>query len=416
MCSKVPVSELAVNGAPKVRTEPFPGRHLLGTEEKEAVNKLFDDAIASGNAIGYNGKMEEEYCRKFAESLGGGFADGVNSGTTAVYVALRALDPEPFSEIIVPCVTDPGGIMPVVMLNCIPMVADTVPGSYNTGPEQIEELISPRTSAIVVPHIAGTPADVTGIMAIASKHNIPVVEDCAQAHGAKLNGQPLGTFGSVAAFSTMFGKHHCTGGQGGVVFTKNEEIYRKVRWASDRGKPFGLPAGSTNCIPSLNFNLDEIGAAIGIAQLDKLPGIVKRRRAVVNALADGLNGLKAISAPPELPGAESSRWFWIVEFNPDALSCTKEEFCNALAAEGLTVQLDYRNGMPHKMYWFKNRAEKFPWNAPQYQGDPNREFPCPNAEVTMDKLIKLAISESWGEQEVNDILEIFRKVESAYTP
>ena len=142
--------ELALNGGQMVRSKPFPGRYLIGREEKAAVNALFDKALADGNAIEYNGEEEEAYCREFAEYIGGGFADGVNSGTTALFVALHALNPEPFTEIIVSSITDPGGMMPIVMLNCIPVVADSAKGCYNTNVEEIEKVITPLTSAIVV--------------------------------------------------------------------------------------------------------------------------------------------------------------------------------------------------------------------------------------------------------------------------
>jgi dTDP-4-amino-4,6-dideoxygalactose transaminase len=230
-------TELAVNGGPKVRTEPFPARGHFGIEEKRAVDALFDAAIETGNAIGYGGIEEDAYCREFAEILGGGFADAVNSGTTSVYVALRSLDLEPFTEVVVSPITDPGGMMPIVMLNCIPVPADTAPGSFNIGPEQVEAAITPLTSAILVAHIAGEPADIEGIMAVAKRHGIPVVEDCSQSHYAKINGRQVGTFGDVAAFSTMFGKHHCTGGQGGMVFTKSEKIYQRVRWHQTEANP-----------------------------------------------------------------------------------------------------------------------------------------------------------------------------------
>jgi dTDP-4-amino-4,6-dideoxygalactose transaminase len=154
-------------------------------------------------------------------------------------------------------------------------------GSYNSGPEQIEALISPLTSAILVAHIAGEPVDMTGILAVARKHNLPVVEDCAQAHGAKINGQMVGTFGDIGAFSTMSGKHHCTGSQGGVVFTKQESLYHEIRRNSDRGKPFFLPTGSSNPVASLNLNLNDIAATIGRIQLKKLPDINARRQIVV---------------------------------------------------------------------------------------------------------------------------------------
>src|SRR5450759_1436330 len=111
----VELSDPAINGGPKIRSKPFPGRGHLGLEEKAAVDALFDQAIASGEAFGYNGPDEEAYCREFAEFMGGGYADAVSSGTAAVYVALRVLEPEPFTEIIVSPITDPGGMMPIVL-------------------------------------------------------------------------------------------------------------------------------------------------------------------------------------------------------------------------------------------------------------------------------------------------------------
>ena len=261
MSNRDNLSHLAVNGGPRLRAAPFPARGLVGWEEKAAVAAVFDRSIAEGSVPGYNGAEEEAYCQEFSAYMGGGFTDAVNSGTSAVYVALKTLNLEPFSEVIVGAVTDPGGMMPIPLLNMIPMIADTQPGSFNTGPEQVEALISPRTSAILVPHIAGEPADMEGILQVANRHSLPVIEDCAQAHGARLNGRMLGTFGSIAAFSTMFGKHHCSGGQGGLLFTRDEQLYQSCRRASDRGKPFFLPQGATNASASLNFNLSDLAAA-----------------------------------------------------------------------------------------------------------------------------------------------------------
>ncbi len=267
----------ALYGGPPTRAKPFPSRGHIGAEEKAAVDALFDAAIASGVAPGYNGAEETAYCEDFTAFMGGGYVDAVSSGTAALYVALRALDLEPFTEVIVGAVTDPGGMMPIPLLNLVPMVADTAPGSYNTGPEQIAALITPLTRAIVVPHIAGEPADMVGIMKLARQHGLPIIEDCAQSHGACLNGRLVGTFGNIAAFSTMFGKHHSSGGQGGLVYTQNEALYQAIRRASDRGKPFFMSAGTTNVIASLNFNLNDLAAAIGRVQLRKLPAAERRQ-------------------------------------------------------------------------------------------------------------------------------------------
>ena len=418
MDKKEAIANLAVNGGSPAVDFQLPARFHFGKEEKEAVNKLFDQAVETGNAPGYNGPAEEQYCRDFAEFMGGGFADAVNSGTTAVYVALKALNPEPFTEIIVGCVTDPGGMMPIPLLNCIPVVADAMPGCYNTGPAEIEKLISPRTSAIVVAHIGGEPADIIGIVELAKKHNIPVVEDCAQAHGTRINGQHVGTFGDIGAFSTMFGKHHCTGGQGGVVFTRNEDLYWRAKRASDRGKAFNLEGAHGNCVASLNYNLNDLAGAIGSVQLKKLPEIVRKRQKFAAMLSSELSTLKTIDIPEVIPGGEHSYWWWRLKVNCAAISCSKAEFCQALQAEGVSLAANYSAALPHTFDWFKNKSvfgsSNLPWSSPEYQGDPDREYPCPNAMASMECQFNLSVYESWGEKEAQAIIKAFRKVSAAY--
>lgn len=414
---KMDATTLALHGGLKTRTQPWPERHSIGREEKAAVNALFDESIRSGKSIGYGGPAEAAYCRDVVRFMGGGYADAVNSGTTAVYVALRALNLEPFSEVIVGPITDPGGIMPIPLMNCIPMIADAAPGAFNPGPRQIEALISPRTRAIVVAHIFGEPADMPAILRVARRRRIPVVEDCAQAHGARLGGRLVGTFGDIAAFSTMFGKHHCTGGQGGLVYTRNEKLYWAARRAADRGKPFGLPPGSQNCLASLNFNLGEISAAVGCAQLKKLPGIVRRRQMFARRLVRGFQGLQAVQFPDYLPGAEPSYWYCRLRFNAAAVTCDKKTFCQALGAEGVLIRARYCNPA-HMQTWYRQRrvfgTSSLPWTAPAYKGDPNRQFPCPNALRALDDHFDLTIRESWGPAEAADIIGAFRKVEAAF--
>lgn len=267
---------LALHGGPAIRLTPFPPRRLFSGEEKDAVDALFDEAIAGHHhVLGYGGAMEEAFTQSFCEHMGGGYADAVNSGTNAVYVALRALDLPPFCEVIVPSVTDPGGVMPVALLNCVPVVADCAPGSYNIGAEQIADRLTPRTRAVMVAHIMGFPADLDPIMSLAREHDLLVVEDCAQSHMATYKGKPVGTFGHTAAFSTMSGKHFATGGQGGVAYTSHEAYYWPMRRASDRGKPFNLEGAQGNQFASLNMNMDELHCAIGVEQLKKLPAFIQ---------------------------------------------------------------------------------------------------------------------------------------------
>ena len=164
------VNKLAIEGGIAVRGNPMPARGLIGSEEKNAVMDLFDEAIRSGNAIGYGGSAEKQYEKDFVEFMGGGFADGVNSGTNAVFAALGGLQLDALSEVIVPPLTDPGGIMPVLFAGCVPIIADADARSYNVCAEAIAPIITDRTKAIIVAHIAGEPADMDPIMILAKKH------------------------------------------------------------------------------------------------------------------------------------------------------------------------------------------------------------------------------------------------------
>jgi len=304
------------------------------------------------------------------------------------------------------------------LLNLIPVVADAAPGSYNSGADEVEALLSPLTAAILVDHIGGEPADVVGIAALAERQGIPLIEDCSQSHGATLHGQPVGTFGALSVFSTMHGKHHSTGGQGGVVFTRDEARYHAVRRASDRGKPFFLPPGTTNVVASLNLNLNDLAAAIGRVQLRKLPRIVRRRRAIVSQLADRIVHLRCTSIPDPIAGAEPSYWFLRMRYHTEAASCDKETYCQALAAEGLPVAADYRAALPHTMDWFQQRrvfgSSGYPWSSPDYAGDADRTFPCPNAQAAMDAHYNLYLHEGWQDADIDDAAAILDKVDRAY--
>jgi dTDP-4-amino-4,6-dideoxygalactose transaminase len=342
--------------------------------------------------------------------MGGGFADGVNSGTNAVFAALGAMQLEPGSEVVVPPITDPGGAMPVAILNCIPIPADSAPGSYNMGPEQLEAAISEKTSAVIVAHIGGIPADMEGIMEVARRHDLPVLEDCAQAHGARLNGQLVGTFGDIAAFSTMGGKHMATLDQGGLVFTPDEELCWKVKRFADRGKPFNLDA-ETNILPGLNMNLGDLRAGIGRGQLRKVPRIVERRREVTGQICDAIAGLNSVEPPVEPEGAESSYWFLPVGVNTDRIRVSKDHFARAIGEEGIPVNPSYRH-IPCEQIWLRDRAScPTPWI---YREADNIPLDLTNARKTAESHFNIGIHEGYDAQSVQDTVDALSKIDAAY--
>jgi perosamine synthetase len=404
-----------VHGGPKARRFPWPARRHFGPLERAAVLRLMNEEIRRGGAIIYNGPEKAAYCAAFADYLGGGFVETVNSGTNAVYVALRALDPEPGTEVIVPPITDPGGTMPAVMMNCIPVPADSAPGSLNTSAEEIAKVITDRTSAIVIAHVSGQPLDMDPILELAASRGIPVLEDCAQAHGATYNGRKVGTLGDIAAFSTMFGKHHSTGAQGGAVFTRDTLLFARVRQIADRGKPYGAVSLAGNAVASLNFNQDEISLAIGRVQLQRLPEFLQKRRAFVAAVAAGMKDVRGVElvGPPD--GGEGAYWFMLFRIDPELLSCTSGQFGAALGAEGIEGVYGGYPFFPTDQAWHRDGivygASGLPWSLTQQQP---RHYELANAHAANARMVRVDVHERLGEAEARHLVTALGKIARHY--
>lgn len=404
-----------VHGGPRARRWPWPRRRHFDNREKKAVMQLMDREIRSGGAIVYGGVEEKAYCDAFAKYLGGGYADAVNSGTNAVYVALRALDLEPGSEVIVPPISDAGGTMPAVMINCIPVPADSDRGSLNTSVGHIKAVLTDKTSAIVVAHIAGYPIDMDPILELAAERRIPIVEDCAQALGSVYKGRMAGSLGTISAFSTMFGKQHCTGAQGGVVFTRDTLLFARARQVADRGKPYGALGNPANLIASLNFNQNEIGMAIGRVQLDKLPARVEARRAFASLVDAGLRGVEGVSLVGDLPGSLSSPWFLMLRIDSSKLRCSSNEFASALLEEGIGGVHGGYPFYPTDQPWHRDAvvfgASGLPWSWLQQKP---RHFELPNAHEANRIIVRIEIHESLGVGEARDLVAAIKKVALFY--
>jgi len=274
--------------------------------------------------------------------MSGGFADGVNSGTSAVFVALGALQLERGSEVIVPPITDAGGVMPVVMLNCIPVIADSDPRSYNTGSEQVSKIITKRTKAIIVAHIGGDAVDMDPIMEIAHKHNIKVIEDVSHAHGVLYKGKLTGTFGDVSAFSLMSGKSFATG-EAGIMLTNDQRVHERAllfgHYARHNEvqiedlKPLtGLPWGG------YKYRMHQLSSAMGLVQIKNYPKQIAEIDKAMNYFGDLLEetpGIK-VRRPEKDSGTTMGDWYAARGFyRPEELGWLSiKRFCEAVRAEG----------------------------------------------------------------------------------
>lgn len=406
-----------VHGGPRARRWPWPRRRHFGKRERRAAMEVLDREIRSGGAVVYGGVEEKAYCEAFVDYLGGGYAKAVNSGTTALYVALKTLDLEPGSEVVVPPMTDPGGTMPVALLGCIPVPADADRGSINTSVGEIKKVLTDRTSAILVAHISGQPVDMDPVLELASKRQIPVVEDCAQAHGALYKGRMVGSLGTISAFSTMYAKHHATGAQGGVVFTKDALLFERAKQVADRGKPHGARGTSGNLMASLNFNQDEISMAIGRVQLEKLPGAIGARRTFASLVETGLKEVDGVSLIADPPGCSGSYLFLMVRFNPSKLGCDCQGFAKALLEEGIGDVFAGYPIFPTDQPWYQNAVvfgkSGLPWSALPGHSRP-KHFELPNARQLNHEMVRVEIHESLGPSEAKDLVTAIKKIVRFY--
>ena len=263
----------------------------LGEEELA----LLADVIRSGTLTSTKGTYVKRLEEAFALTLGVNHAHACSSGTSAIHTAVAALDPEPGDEIITSPITDMGALTPILYQGAIPVFADVDPQTYNLTAATISPCLSQRTKAIIVTHLFGNPCDMGDIMALARAHNIPVIEDCAQAFLARYDGAFLGTIGTIGCFSLQQGKHITTG-EGGLVVTNDAALARRMFLFINKAWGYGDPQPDHYFL-ALNSRMSELQGAVAVAQLPKLGMVVEHRMALATQLSEQLQGLVGVTPP-----------------------------------------------------------------------------------------------------------------------
>lgn len=341
-------------------------RNLFDGASMDAIKEVFD--FYGESDFGYQGEFEKRYTEAFVAYQGGdGYADAVCSGTAALYIAIASLQLPENSHILVSPITDPGTISAIILNRLTPVIIDSMPNSYNVGLAQFLDRLTDKTKAVVVVHAGGKAAQIKEIADEARGRGIFIIEDCSQAHGAGCNNQKVGTFGDIAAFSTMYRKNHATGGCGGVVYTKNEQLYRLARAYADRGKPFFEPDfneknPSTFLFPALNLNQDEISCALGSYTLAKLDGIRQKRIYLLRLLDSMLKKEKSLCTLMPVSD-DDSPFFWPIFFEKTNKVDVKS-FAQRVLERGAALNPRY-NYVVSDWNWFNTYAfDNFtPYNA-----------------------------------------------------
>ena len=328
---------LAINGAEPVRTEPFPAWPMNLDESARAAS----ETVRSGQWGSIQGEKVRSFEQRFAAFQQAAHGIAVSNGTTALCLALQAVGIEPGDEVIVPAYTFIASASSIVMSNAVPVFVDIDPDTYNLDPGRVEQAITPRTRAVMAVHFAGLPADMDRLGEIAGRHGLAVIEDAAQAHGARWGGRGVGGLGAMGAFSFQSSKN-LNAGEGGIMLTNDDELAAAARSLADCGHVAPGPRYNHYRVAG-NNRMTEIQGALLLAQMDHLEAQADRRHDNGEYLTERLgrvDGIVPVSRPAKAD--RHARHIYMFKYSEEAFGgIPKTRFIEALRAEGVPASPGY---------------------------------------------------------------------------
>jgi dTDP-4-amino-4,6-dideoxygalactose transaminase/predicted dehydrogenase len=380
---------------------PTGGRAPFNFEELKMVRA----ALLSQNLCCVDGHMVPEFERRFGFAYGVPYGVASTSGTAAIHVALGALDLNPGDEVITAPITDMGTIIPILSQGAIPVFAD-VDQTLNMDPAAVEKCITPRTKAIIAVHLFGNPCDMDAMSAVARKYQLPLIEDCSQAHWTEYKGRLVGTIGDIGCFSFQQSKHMTTG-DGGMTITSNSAYYERMKLFADKGyarKGWGARA---YLMHAPNYRMTELVGAVGLVQLGKVQAVVEKRRELGEHLTRLLSRVDGVVPAPVTPGAKHSYWLYPMRVEGHSAEAVAEE----MIRQKLWVSAGY-TGKPIYLCSESLAAKKtygtseWPFNCNPGITYEYREGLCPNAEAGLKHIVCIPFDESRGHDYVERIAAV----------
>jgi perosamine synthetase len=283
---------------------PVSRPHFWGGEKAKVCEAIERGWISS------RGGFLDEFESKFAERLGVAHAVSASSGTAAVHLALSALDLSASDEVIVPDFTMISPVLGVMACGAVPVPIDA-DVTWNMDPDRIERALTPRTRAIVVVHTYGHPARIDRIMEIAHRHDLRVIEDAAEALGARAFGRPIGSFGDLAIFS-FYANKALTTGEGGMVVTHDARLCERLR--AKRNLCFGSDEETRFVHSDIGFNyrMTNLQAAVGVVQLEHLDEAVAAKISIARQYDELLSDIPGITLPPDSLWGPNVYWVYAI--------------------------------------------------------------------------------------------------------
>ena len=406
------MNKLAIHGGPKAKPTPYHRPNRYGEEELIQLKAVID----SGNLMGPGGKVAE-FEGLLKKVFGVRHAVMVTSGTAALHTALAALGVSEGDEVITTPMTDIGTVAGILALHAIPVFADIDPDTRLISPHSARERITNRTKVIVTVHMAGMPCDMDAFLNIGAETGVKLLEDCAQAHGGRYRGRFLGTLGHAAGFSMNESKQMSTG-DGGFVFTNDDETGRIA--ALFRDKTYirdGSIGRGSQPIPfcAVNYRPTGLQAAVAIAQLGKLDGVVARRDEIVRRYYAALSDLPHLSLPKIVEGGQPSWWPLAAAYSGE--SPARDELAAALRAEGVPVDAGMSavtntlrtELISRKKYYPLTDAVPAFWRDTVYDPDS-----CPNVDALQRTVLRLPVDHRFTDEDIDQTIDAVKKVWAHY--
>lgn len=302
------------------------------------------------------GKYLDRFEEGFAQVAGTKHAIACANGTVAIHLALLALGVKPGDEVIVPTLTFVACPNSVTYCGAKPVFVDVDPGIWSIDASKIEARITDKTRGIIAVHLRGHPADMATIMEIAQRRGLFVIEDAAQAHGAKVRGRPVGSIGNIGTFS-FFGNKIMTTGEGGMITTNDDDAAQCIRLLKNQGMT--KEHRYWHPVIGYNYRLTNIQAAIGLAQLERLSEAVLRHQQVAAWYQEDLAGLKGVSWQQQKEWAHHIWWQFVAVID-EQFASDRDEVLGKLQQSGVDARRLYYPMHQVPIYKDHAKGQEFP--------------------------------------------------------
>jgi len=403
-------SPLALQGGPKaVQRRPSP-RIRWGEPERERLHAM----LGQSSLFFWKGPQTELLKERFRKICPLQYACTCSSGTAALHMAVAAAGVAPGDEIVTSPITDVGTVIGVLFQQAVPVFADLDPNTYNLDVADVERRITPRTKAIIAVHLLGNPCDLDALKALAERRKLVLIEDCAQAWGARYRGRPIGSVGHVACFSLQDSKH-VTCGDGGMVGSSEERFGPLLQRFGDKG--FDRVVRRELDMFATNYRMSEPQAAVAAAQLERLEPIAAQRARSGKLLTERIADIPGIRVHRVQPSDRCVYWLYMFRIEPKALRCDNRQFAKALAAEGAPASAGYIRGPLYTEAVFQQHgffAGHWPVRELGLTGMDYTRVRCPEAEAIHQTGIRLSLHEHMTEEYILDVAAAIQKVARHY--